>query len=408
MAADAAASVESASVAEPTRDEATSGDEPTPEIWNWKQKAIALSIMIVLYGLSAWASNFTMTSSSSISGSLRPGIAIPIFCGLIGGPWVGFSVGFFGNLFGDYLTGYLHMPTGFSSVELIGAFFLQWQLGNGLIGMIPGIAMRRGWTFNNAREIIRGLGLAIVALVVGVGVASFLNPLGGRGMPFDAPDFARHTLLEVFWPITFTNVINTLVALPILLYNHSRIEALGQGKIGAGLVRRMLITICVSVAVPIVVLGLFLVESEFRTGIESRGTQLAVQLLTTVVLTMVFIVSSALMLGRTVSVPLLELKDAAVAMEGSTLTREQAAELQDSEGTDEIAQLKRTFGMMAIRVLEREQSLRERVQKLEIVIDETKRRDQVQEIVDSDFFKDLKANAAAMRRQGAEPIVPQP
>lgn len=64
--------------------------------------------------------------------------------------------------------------------------------------------------------------------------------------------------------------------------------------------------------------------------------------------------------------------------------------------------------MMAIRVLEREQSLRERVQKLEIVIDETKRRDQVQEIVDSDFFKDLKANAAAMRRQGAEPIVPQP
>lgn len=52
---------------------------------------------------------------------------------------------------------------------------------------------------------------------------------------------------------------------------------------------------------------------------------------------MVFIVSSALMLGRTVSAPLLELKDAAVAMEGSTLTREQAAELQDSEGTDEIA-----------------------------------------------------------------------
>lgn len=156
--------------------------------------------MIVLYGLSAWASNFTMTSSSSISGSLRPGIAIPIFCGLIGGPWVGFSVGFFGNLFGDYLTGYLHMPTGFSSVELIGAFFLQWQ-GQWTDRDDLGIAMRRGWTFNNAREIIRGLGLAIVALVVGVGVASFLNPLGGRGMPFDAPDFARHTLLEAFWPL---------------------------------------------------------------------------------------------------------------------------------------------------------------------------------------------------------------
>jgi methyl-accepting chemotaxis protein len=66
---------------------------------------------------------------------------------------------------------------------------------------------------------------------------------------------------------------------------------------------------------------------------------------------------------------------------------------------DEITTLTNVFGIMADKVRAREQNLRERVRKLEIMIDEQKRDEQVSEIVDSDFFQDLQARAKEMRER---------
>jgi hypothetical protein len=52
---------------------------------------------------------------------------------------------------------------------------------------------------------------------------------------------------------------------------------------------------------------------------------------------------------------------------------------------------------MVDKVREREQKLKERIQELEIVIDEGKKVAQVQEIVESEFFVDLKEKAREMR-----------
>lgn len=69
---------------------------------------------------------------------------------------------------------------------------------------------------------------------------------------------------------------------------------------------------------------------------------------------------------------------------------------------DEIDTLINTFKIMIGKVAEREQSLRDRVQQLEIMIDEGKRDEQVQQIVDSDFFQDLQDKAKAVRDRDKE------
>jgi hypothetical protein len=69
-----------------------------------------------------------------------------------------------------------------------------------------------------------------------------------------------------------------------------------------------------------------------------------------------------------------------------------AARLQD-----EVNNLADVFELMADKVYTREQTLRARVEQLEIMIDEGKRDKQVSEIVDSEFFSDLQKKVNDMR-----------
>lgn len=64
---------------------------------------------------------------------------------------------------------------------------------------------------------------------------------------------------------------------------------------------------------------------------------------------------------------------------------------------DEISVLAANFSYMVDKVYRREQNLRRQVEELKIEIDETKRSRQVNEIVDTDFFRDLQAKADRMR-----------
>lgn len=66
-------------------------------------------------------------------------------------------------------------------------------------------------------------------------------------------------------------------------------------------------------------------------------------------------------------------------------------------GRDEIDTLTRVFHAMVDKVAEREKNLRARVAQLEIMIDHSKLETQVQEIVESDFFQDLRSKVQDMR-----------
>jgi HAMP domain-containing protein len=81
---------------------------------------------------------------------------------------------------------------------------------------------------------------------------------------------------------------------------------------------------------------------------------------------------------------------------------------------DEINALARVFDIMISKVRTREEKLKQKVAELQITIDQSKRDQQVSEIVDSDFFNELQAKARDMRgrKRGAQdatqPERPQP
>ena len=66
---------------------------------------------------------------------------------------------------------------------------------------------------------------------------------------------------------------------------------------------------------------------------------------------------------------------------------------------DELSTLAELFNTMLDKVEEREEILENQVEELKLKIDEEKRTKEVKEIVDSQFFKDLKERAAEVRRQ---------
>ena len=65
---------------------------------------------------------------------------------------------------------------------------------------------------------------------------------------------------------------------------------------------------------------------------------------------------------------------------------------------DEITTLSRVIDLMASKVAEREESLKKKVASPQIIIDEQKRDQQVQELTDNEFFQDMKAKAEELRR----------
>jgi hypothetical protein len=57
------------------------------------------------------------------------------------------------------------------------------------------------------------------------------------------------------------------------------------------------------------------------------------------------------------------------------------------------------FAQMTARVQEREEQLKKQVLELRIAVDETKRKEDVEEILDSEYYRDLKERAKSMRRK---------
>ncbi len=119
-------------------------------IWDvGTREVVMMAIGAVLYGIFSWATNVIQLPSVSFV-SLRPAVAIPIFMGLAFGPVVGFFSGAVGNIIGDALTGWGVFPV--------------WDLGNGLMGMIPGLIL--AWSTWEERRRVTERVLALVGVIM--------------------------------------------------------------------------------------------------------------------------------------------------------------------------------------------------------------------------------------------------
>ena len=72
-------------------------------------------------------------------------------------------------------------------------------------------------------------------------------------------------------------------------------------------------------------------------------------------------------------------------------------QLTNDRFPDEIDTLAQVFQIMVGKVYQREQSLKRKVEELQIIVDERKKKEQVEEIADSDFFRDLQQRAKDIR-----------
>jgi len=140
-------------------------------IWNvGTREVVYMALGAALYGVLSWIFNTIPVPSVSLV-SLRPTVVIPIFFGFAFGPVVGFFTGFVGNILGDALTGW--------------GVFPAWDLGNGLMGLIPGLV----WVFKDKEKSVNTLvwvatGLLVVAAALPVISPNIADPFSGEPANF--------------------------------------------------------------------------------------------------------------------------------------------------------------------------------------------------------------------------------
>jgi hypothetical protein len=140
------------------------------KIWEvGTREVVYMAIGAALYAIFSYVFNGTVFVVPSVSQvALRPAIAIPMFFGYTFGPAVGFFTGAVGNMFGDALTGFGLSP--------------QWSVGNGLVGMIAGMA----WLFSDKKKSINTI-LIISAVLAAIAAILYIVNQSEKNLVFFDP-----------------------------------------------------------------------------------------------------------------------------------------------------------------------------------------------------------------------------
>jgi energy-coupling factor transport system substrate-specific component len=173
-------------------------------LWSFGTRQVVYgAIGAALYGVFSWVTNiFPLPAAGNIT--FRPAVAVLIFFGVAYGPWVGLLAGLIGNTIGDGLSGW--------------GFFWNWSVGNGLMGMVPGLAMAMIQDFRSQRGIFTGVGWGVLGIAVGMLFASLTEMFVG-GIDLST------ALVGYFTPAFIGNLVVTVVLLPILMVAFAAVSA---------------------------------------------------------------------------------------------------------------------------------------------------------------------------------------
>jgi energy-coupling factor transport system substrate-specific component len=185
-------------------------EQSASKVWSIGVRHIVyMALGAALYGGLSWATNILQLPSAG-NVSFRPAIVIPLFFGVVFGPWVGLFVGGVGNFLGDFISGY--------------GVYWNWDLGNALIGFVAGLALLVTWgRYRNTRAIVIAEIFSAVGIVVGIGFAAYTEIFVSK------ISFTTATIGYLV-PAAGSDLINGLILLPILLvaYNAATRRA-GRG-----------------------------------------------------------------------------------------------------------------------------------------------------------------------------------
>jgi len=325
----------------------------------------------LLFGILNGASNiFLMPSAPFIS--LRPQIVLPMAVGILVHPVAGFITGFTGNFWGDALSGF-------------GAFkFWNWHLANGLMGFIPGLIRYRGIVKISALWEIGILEMAIVmSCGIAVAAAVILDLFFLHHMQFP------HALTSWVLPAFLTDAVNGFVFVPVILILMRRIVMSLEMRtillVATLLLSAVMIT---SGAIAWLVLDDLASRDAMIENIYAAGIVSLVMLIVGFVASLSFV--------RKFTGPVSQLIQAAQKVEEGSYDLKALDCV--SARNDELGNLSRVFQKMARTVEEREKRLLLQVEGLQIKIDRNLQAQDVKEIVDTDYFRELKKKAREFRQ----------
>lgn len=173
-------------------------------LWSFGTREVVFAaIGAALYGVLSYVTNLLQIPAAA-NVSFRPSVAVPMFFGVAFGPIVGFLAGAIGNILGDLLSGY--------------GFYPWWDLGNGIMAMIPGLIYLGIVNFKTLSDIVKAEIMVIVGAAIGMAVASISE------MWVSGVDFAT-AVSTSFLPAFGTNIFNGLILVPILMIAYGAIQA---------------------------------------------------------------------------------------------------------------------------------------------------------------------------------------
>jgi len=177
-------------------------------LWEFGTRQVVYgAIGAALYGVLSWLTNvFPLPAAGNIS--FRPAVAVLVFFGVAYGPWVGLIAGLVGNTLGDAITGW--------------GLYWNWSLGNGLMGMLPGLAMAMIADYRSGKSITTGILYGALGIAVGMLFAS-LTEMFTSGIDIST------ALGGYFLPAFIGNMIVVAILLPILMVAYQAVAA-GRGR----------------------------------------------------------------------------------------------------------------------------------------------------------------------------------
>jgi energy-coupling factor transport system substrate-specific component len=186
---------------------------------------LAAILGILLYSLLSHANLVILLPTGTLDVFL-PGLLIPLLFGAIFGPWVGFMVGCFGFLIGDYIAnmwfqgwywdnGYLYLGSALINFrDLIGWNGIPGYIANALFGFCAGLALPMPYRrYDSAYYYARAGILSSIGLVIGIALVVFSAVWIYRSPYYTIPEAST-----AYFDTLLPDLLLALIVLPLLLF----------------------------------------------------------------------------------------------------------------------------------------------------------------------------------------------
>jgi methyl-accepting chemotaxis protein len=286
-------------------------------------------------------------------------------------PVAGFAAGFAGNVVGDALSGF-------------GVWkFWNLQLANGFMGLIPGLLRYIGFV---KVETVREFGIlemtVVLASAASVALAAVLDVFFLHFMSF--PSSLHAWILPAF----LTDAVNGFVIVPVILFAARRLLITVETR------TILLITVLLATAVLSTAAA---ITGSVWDDLVSRAAMIETFYVAGIVSVVLLVLGFVASIGfvRRITDPLADLVRAAGKVEKGDYDLKELDAV--SARADELGRLSRVLQEMASKVGERERKLKGQVRELQIEIDRKTQEREVAEIVETEYFQDLKKKAKRLR-----------